>query len=378
MPIKDLSETVRLPRLGKIRLGIKVKKIRQSDGKEIEYPEKTDYFVFPEGCADRDKLVGIFGEKPKQLRIMIPVEDEEKWAEQYYRAYHLTRGLVCKGDGEVAMRQIDVKTGDLPGRDTQTVAMKEMPCAGRECPDYKAKKCHETLNLRFLIPEVPGLGVWEIDTKSINAILNINSAAQIIRRAFGRVSMIPLILSVEPAKAKNPEDGKQQTIYVLNLRTDVTLAQLADVAREQAKTLMLTAPDLEAAYEVETEQLTDDLFGEAPPPRPTAPPEAPAASASPAPAPAVVEGTPISAPPVTGLPIHAYANGATTQGELIQPDSSGLSAKDKLIANVRERKPSLKTNKNVIDFLTAGPNGISKERIDAYPDGVWAEVQGKL
>jgi hypothetical protein len=254
MPIKDLSETVRLPRLGKIHLGTK--------NPEKGYPMKADHFVFPKDHSDYEKLVKTFGAEPKELRVLIPVEDEEQWATQYYKAYNLTRGLVCKGDGDTAMRQIDVKTGDLPSKETLTTTMKEMPCAGRDCPDYKAKKCHEAMNLRFILPEIPGLGVWQIDTGSINSILNINSSAKIIKKAFGRISMIPLILSFKPAKAKNPQDGKQQTIYVLNLETNITLAQLADVAREQAKTLMLEAPDLGKEYDLETERLTEELFGE--------------------------------------------------------------------------------------------------------------------
>ena len=69
-----------------------------------------------------------FGEKPKELRILIPVEDDEQWATQYYKAYNLTRGLVCKGDGETATRMVDIKTGDLPVKETVTVSMKDMTC----------------------------------------------------------------------------------------------------------------------------------------------------------------------------------------------------------------------------------------------------------
>ena len=46
MPIKGLSEQRRLPRLGKIRLGVKKK-----NQKGIEYPASTDYFVCPPGSA---------------------------------------------------------------------------------------------------------------------------------------------------------------------------------------------------------------------------------------------------------------------------------------------------------------------------------------
>ena len=53
-PIKGISEIVRLPRLGKIRLGIKEE---GADGKL--YPTPTDYFVCP------DEVKKVFGEKPK-------------------------------------------------------------------------------------------------------------------------------------------------------------------------------------------------------------------------------------------------------------------------------------------------------------------------
>ena len=39
-PIKDVSDVRRMPRLGKIRLGIKV----EAEGKN-PYPRATDYFV---------------------------------------------------------------------------------------------------------------------------------------------------------------------------------------------------------------------------------------------------------------------------------------------------------------------------------------------
>lgn len=253
-PIKDLTDAVRLPRLGKIHLGIR--------HPEKGYPMKTDYFVFPKDHADYKKLVELFGEKPKELRILIPVEDEEQWASQYYKAYNQTYGLVCKGDGELALRMVALKTGNQPDKDTPgTVTLREQSCPGKDCHEYKSKKCGEVMNLRFLLPEVPGLGVWQIDTGSINSILNINSCAWIIKRAFGRISLIPLKLTFEPMQVNNPDDGKKQTVYVLNLRTSVTMAQLADAAREQAKTFLLEAPDFEAVIEQEVDALYSENQG---------------------------------------------------------------------------------------------------------------------
>ncbi|MDZ4246175.1 MAG: hypothetical protein U1D67_03540 [Dehalococcoidia bacterium] len=237
MPIKGLSEKRRLPRLGKIHLGVK-----KANAQGVEYPSAVDYFVCP------TEVQKIFGEQPKELRIMVPLEDEEKWASQYYRCYSMTRGLICKGDGETAIRMIDTATGALANKDTKEVVMKEMTCAGRECPDYKVM-CKEVMNLQFLLPEVPGLGIWQIDTGSINSIQNINSAAELIKRLYGHIAMLPLLLTLEAQEAKTPE-GKKKNIYVLNLRTRETLSSLMGVSMKPVEQILLPEGDVKLNYQL--------------------------------------------------------------------------------------------------------------------------------
>ena len=100
MAIKGLSDVVRLPRLGKIRLG---ERAVNEAGKE--YPRATEHFVVPAEVQE------VFGEiAPTSLEIMFPVEDQGVFASQFYRSYSRTRGLVCKGDGDRAARLIDVAT----------------------------------------------------------------------------------------------------------------------------------------------------------------------------------------------------------------------------------------------------------------------------
>ena len=211
MPIKGLSDRKRLPRLGKLHLGVK-----KLSAKGIEYPSATDHFVCPPEVQE------IYGAEPKQLHILIPVEDEERWASQYYRCYSRTRGLICKGDGEISLiRLMDKETGTLATKDSQQVELKEgLPCQGRECPEY-GRQCREVMNLQFLLPDVPGLGIWQVDTGSVNSIQNINSAADLIRGICGRVSMIPLILTLEPQEVT--AEGKRKTVHTLHLRVKNTL-----------------------------------------------------------------------------------------------------------------------------------------------------------
>lgn len=227
MPIQGLTGKHRLPRLGKIHLGIK--KTKTVNGKPVEYPSAVDYFVCP------PEVQALFGEKPKELRILIPIEDEDRWASQYYRAYSRTRGLICKGDGINATRMVDIETGALADSKAKKVIMKDITCQGRECPEYNTQ-CHEVMNLQFLLPEVVGLGIWQIDTGSINSIRNINSASELIKRIYGRISMIPLLLTVEPHSVQDP-DGKKRDVYVLNLRTNQTLLELMETARAKRLTI---------------------------------------------------------------------------------------------------------------------------------------------
>ncbi len=233
MPIKGLSEQKRLPRLGKIRLGIK----KVSPRTKKEYPSATDFFVCP------PEVQAVYGEKPKRLDVIIPLEDEETWASQYYRQYSRSRGLVCKGDGETCRRMVDTETGDVAGRDTKGITWAEGgTCAGMDCPDYKAKACQEVMNLQFLLPKVPGLGVWQIDTGSINSIRNINNCATMIRAMCGRVSWIPLLLTLEPTEVVNPDDGKKKTVYCMSLRYERSAESLLTDSEKPRLQLLLSAP----------------------------------------------------------------------------------------------------------------------------------------
>ncbi len=241
-PIKHLTESRRLPRLGKIHLGIK--KTSQKTSKE--YPSATDYFVVPPEVAE------IVGEKPTELPILFPVEDDEKFASQFYRSYSMSRGLVCRGDGETCRRMVDAHTGEMANRDSTDILWKdELPCEGQDCP-YYGKQCKEVMNLQFLLPTVEGLGIWQIDTGSINSIKNINSTVELIRGVYGRIAMIPLLLTLEPIEVVNPDDGKKKKVRVLNLRIKGTMIELLERTLKPAKEMLLPAPlDTEAPEDME-------------------------------------------------------------------------------------------------------------------------------
>ncbi|MBM4463652.1 MAG: hypothetical protein FJ012_10070 [Chloroflexi bacterium] len=220
MAIKGLSDQVRLPRLGKIRLGVRVKGRGNSC-----CPRAVDYFVCPEPVRR------VYGDRPKELRILFPIEDESKWAAQFYRCYSRSRGLVCRGNGQRASALVYERTGLLATRSSRRTTLKEIACHPPTCPHY-GERCRRVMNLQFLLPDVPGLGVWQLDTSSYWSMVNINSGLKIVHQVCGRVSMIPLRLKLVAQEVR--PNGSKKAAYVLALGTPLTLTQMRRYARGTA------------------------------------------------------------------------------------------------------------------------------------------------
>ena len=240
-PIEGLSDIIRLPRLGKIRLGIKIEKMGKTP-----YPQATDYFVCPSEVQD------IFGEKPKELEIMFPIEDSDLFAQQWLRCYSLSQGLVCIGNGVAARRKIDLSTGGIAGRATKDWTWKEeLRCDPQECPEYTSKRCRRVMNLQFLMPKVEGIGVWQIDTTSFYSIVNINSMIKLIKSLCGRIGFIPLTLCLGPVEVTPPGMTKK-TVHVMHIKQKVKLVTLLQAAQKEPAMVLLPEPA--------TEEPPEDLF----------------------------------------------------------------------------------------------------------------------
>jgi hypothetical protein len=243
MPIEGLSNIVRIPRLGKIHLGVKTK-----GKKDTEYPKATDYFVVP------DEVKAVYGDKPTELEIMFPVEEPEMFAQQWLRAYSLSQGLVCIGNGLEAKRKVDVETGAMASHETNQWEWHPMTCDAQECPEYQTKRCRRVMNLQFLLPNVPGLGVYQIDTSSFYSIVNINSMIKMLQGMLGRCSMIPLTLALGPIEVSPPGLTKK-VVYIMHIKKDIKIAELARVAQLPPAKVLIPEP--------ETEEPPEDLFPEA-------------------------------------------------------------------------------------------------------------------
>lgn len=203
--VKGISERRRLPRLGKIRLGIKVQSQKKPG---VTFPRETDYFV----CEDA-KIRKIFGEQPKELEIMFPVNSLDVIFPQAYTMYGQTRGIKCKGDGETAVR-LDEETG----------VWNERTCP---CEYLDQKKCSLRGHLQFMIPKVNMGGVYQLDTGSYNSTIDVNSGLDYVSALVGRFSFVPLRLKRVPRETHG--DGGKQTHYTLHVVLDATLEEISRI-----------------------------------------------------------------------------------------------------------------------------------------------------
>ena len=245
MPIKGRSEIVRIPRVGKIHLGIKKK---NSEGKE--YPSPTDYFVVRPDDHTTNEAVkafqSVYGNKPNEIKVAFPSDAAEDFFPQYLTAYKSGGGknytLFCRGDGEKATRR------------AEDGSFSEMECQFENCPIYQKKQCKALGRLQFFLPEVPGIGVWQIDTTSYHTTVNLNSSiAMIMALTGGRIKMIPLTLRLVP-KVVSPE-GFSKTVYVLDLRVEDV--KLLDFIQQVP---LISAALTPAVEPIRADEIAEDLF----------------------------------------------------------------------------------------------------------------------
>jgi len=233
----DKREQIHLPLIGKIRLGIK----KVNEAKGTSYPAEVDYFVCP------PEVQSFFGEKPKELKIMFPVNDPEECFSQFYGCYGGNQKLKCQGNGMTCERIID---------DVGT--KKEMECLGmldKNGPcEYGAKnKCSARFALQFMIPEVSIGGVYQISSQSVGSDISVRSGIDHAIKVAGRLSGIPFILRREEAKMMH--EGKMQTHYLLKLFPDVSIQNLPALQAGMTEVLigmsgkeyLLPEPDVEGA-----------------------------------------------------------------------------------------------------------------------------------
>lgn len=216
MPIIELQR--RLREIGRIRIG---EQVPTSNGKTR--PAKLDVFRL----TSKDRLVvdaaaHRFGgtveqwaspdgdawqvkTKAKELTVVVPPQDMA--FSQWYELWS-AGGCQRRCDG-------------------QTEYLGEQDCV---C-DPDARECAIHSRLSVILPDLPGLGVWRLDTSGYYAAVELGGVVEIAAGYAARGQMLPARLRLEQRSVKRPgRDGKPETrrFAVPTLDLDVNPMALAN------------------------------------------------------------------------------------------------------------------------------------------------------
>jgi hypothetical protein len=315
--IKGLSENRRLPRMGKIRLGIRIKKKAADNRCKHEknetcnfctYPKETEYFVVPPEVAK------VYGEKPTELDIMLPVNDLNIIFPQAYEMYGSGRGLFCSGDGETAIRL---------NKETKSFDERKCPCEYLE-----QKKCSQRAHLLAILPKVSPGGVYQFDTGSINSIIDINSSLEFVQAMIGRFAMVQLKIKRIPTQTHH--DGKKQTHYTMKIEPVGDIGDIKLLRNDKETIFLLPEPPEHVNPEVDGPTFDEqDGESETPPAQAEAPAKEPAKKAAPA--------KPAEKPPIDG------------QAERVPEKKADGPTKDELLRKIKESQNSDDLNQCLAD-----------------------------
>jgi hypothetical protein len=97
--------------------------------------------------------------------------------------------------------------------------------------DPDNRTCKTTTRLSVMLPDLPGLGVWRLETHGYNAAVEIAAAVEMVELAAGAGAILPARLRLEDRTVKRLVDNKIETrnfvVPVVDL--DVSARQLAGI-----------------------------------------------------------------------------------------------------------------------------------------------------
>lgn len=170
--VKGLTESPRAPLVAKAKIGEKGDKGQ---------PKRLDYIIFVEPQTGRRlaEYQSVFGDKPTHFKALLSADRIRDMVDVAWKRYG-KQGLKCRGDGERGFE-----------RDTGV----QRDCAGEfgeeghyVCPyangqNGKPPECKPVLSMRLVVPQIPGLGVVQLDTGGVaSSIPTLMWQLQLIER----------------------------------------------------------------------------------------------------------------------------------------------------------------------------------------------------
>lgn len=215
MPIIDLQ--MRQRELGRIRMGHKTG--------EKGRPAKLERFRFTSASQDLiAAIAALYGGKPapwvndgvtqfevytqaNRVPILLPPQPISQW-------YEMWSGGGCQ-------RRCDGKTNVLG----------DTPCA---CPSdpldraelaAKGRACKPTTRLNVMLRDVPGIGVWRLESHGFHSAVELPMVAEFLAQATEAGTYLPAELALSPRSSKRPGEGTKQWMVPI-IEVGATLRQI--------------------------------------------------------------------------------------------------------------------------------------------------------
>lgn len=215
MPILDLQRQLR--RLGKIRMGDQQP---TSNGKT--HPAKLEHWRLTSASSELlDAAASVYGGQVREWKG----SPHEGGQYELYTETDTLRVAVPPGDYAFSQWYEQWSAGGCQRRcDGITEQLTGAPCMCPADPDERAKRassggaCKMTTRLSVLLPDVPDIGTWMLESHGYYAAVELAGADDLIRTAGGG-RIIPAQLRIEQRTAKRNGETRRYAVPVLELTT---------------------------------------------------------------------------------------------------------------------------------------------------------------
>jgi hypothetical protein len=213
MPILDIQR--RSQEIGRIRIGVKVKlpngKIR---------PAKLDSFRFTTRSRHAaDAIAATIGGT-------VNAWEDAPTGDQWEVLTDCTSLPVAVPPGEAALSQwyeLWTRGGCQRRCDGVTEQKTQDPCLCPSDPQQRAQEaasgraCKPHTRVNVIIPDLPGLGVWRIESGGYYAAVELGGAAELLAAARAQGVIVPAVLRLEQRKVIADGQTKQFAVPVLDI-----------------------------------------------------------------------------------------------------------------------------------------------------------------
>lgn len=196
-----------------------------------------------------DEVKQLYGDKPRAIPVMLPVEDESLFMRQYYGCYGSNQRLKCQGDGETAERRDDKNK------------LQQIACPSPSNCDFgKQFKCSARIDLMVVLPDVNCGGVYQLSSGSVTTDIDLRSGIEMARHLFGRISWVPMTLKREEKKIPDPVTGKMMPHWPVSLYPQANVAEVNQIRQDTGRILerqerfAIPEPVIEGEFTREPEQ----------------------------------------------------------------------------------------------------------------------------